>query len=301
MNFRLLMIALMILGSSAHGDPPVRPWALENPGDVRPQPVAPQPLSGQPMTVVAPPPPLQGASPTNAPTQQLPLQQLMQSLSKSPGNNNGGGSQSDTSSNSYNDTPDVYGEPCKTGDKPDAKGLAGMLSCIRDQKSYNVTNQTAFFVDYQKKQGFVVDKDTGAIKYCVRISTGKGVGIGYGQSARGLSITTSHHGDYDSGGAKGPAADCIGLAGTGTETRERESKGCILHKAHGGEGRNSTLGCIGIEDSNWPEFKRIMYGSDQQPKRSAVFLYDSKSGPTCDGTRPAPSLSSPPTKSEVGS
>lgn len=164
----------------------------------------------------------------------------------------------------------------------DQNAMNTMIECA-NRKLSMASNAEAALVDYDQKVMFIVNRATKTVTSCVSISTGKSTGAGQGQTPVGFMLTGSHKGPKYQSSATGTASDCIGLKGTDPETIARASNGVVIHKAHGGAGTSSTLGCIGIEDSQFDKVKEILYGTDSNPKQSAVFIFDQTSRNKCDG------------------
>lgn len=165
--------------------------------------------------------------------------------------------------------------------RPDPTALQTALECVNKKLSVVSTDKMAL-ADTDGKIMFIIDRQTKQAVGCVQISTGKnGKGDGYGQTPLGLVITGPHNGARYQSSASGTERDAIGLTGTDANTKVRTDNGVVMHKAHGSAGRNSTLGCIGVEDSQFDAVKRELYGSDSNPKRSPVFIYDRNSREKC--------------------
>lgn len=164
----------------------------------------------------------------------------------------------------------------------DPNAMNTMIECA-NRKLSMASNDKAALVDYDQKVMFIVDRASKTVTGCVQVSTGKDTGSGKGDTPVGMMITGPHKGAKYQSNADGTAADAIGLRGTDPSTIARTDRGVVIHKAHGGAGTNSTLGCIGIEDSQFDKIKEILYGSDANPKKSAIFVHDKNSREKCDG------------------
>ena len=312
MNKILFLSSTFVVGLVAHAQTPVTGAA--------PAPVAPgQPvvMPAMPSGVVvdnpgalATPGSAPAAVPIDPAQQQMQMQMLMQMMqnqnkgkgNKQPpipqglgnmlnglGSGGAGGSGARGSGDAAGGGPGGSGEGSSGGGAgvdncpgawPDPAALQNMLKCTKGLSQ--ATNRLAGLVDIDKKVMFIIDRSGGGkVVKCVPISTGKnGAGGSYGQTPTGCMITTSHHGDYQSS-ATGTQKDCIGLAGTDSLTKSREAAGVIMHKAHGGAGGSTTLGCIGVKDGEFDQIKEMLYGSDSSQKRSVVCAFNAQTKTEC--------------------
>lgn len=162
----------------------------------------------------------------------------------------------------------------------DPTALQSLLECSKKHLSVSA-NSKAALVDVDQKVMFIVDRNTGLVEECAEVSTGKGTGDQKNQTPTGMLITRPHHGARYQSNADGTEADGIGLAGTDRETSVRAAAGVILHKSHGREGTNATAGCVGIANDRFDRIKQLLYGSDSNYKRSAVFIHDKNTREKC--------------------
>lgn len=240
-------------------------------------PATPNAVKAGPATVVAQPmiyPPAR--TPARSSNGEDPLAQMLMQFFMS---RNSGGRTLKVSDG--RDFSNLGMQTCQ-GKQADPTALQTMLECS-NRKLSMASNAVGGLVDVDQKVMFIVNRASGLVTGCVKISTGKSTGDDKGQTPVGMMITRSHNGPKYQSNADGTEADCVGLQGTDPETIKRASNGVVMHKAHGMAGLPSTAGCIGIEDSDFDKVKDLLYGSDSSPKRSAIYIHTQNSREKCDG------------------